>query len=129
MYVENQVCDVTQSSEVSSEVQGGEEDPELSQSQNVAGQAWSYLKRGEKPALWTIFGLLLIGLLTPIIILSVNKKESYYEISDLHAMIDGHEIHIKSSVGANRAGTKGEILEQWESEVSEYAFEHKLGKV
>ena len=129
VYVENQVCDVTQSSEVSSEVQGGEEDPELSQSQNVAGQAWSYLKRGEKPALWTIFGLLLIGLLTPIIILSVNKKESYYEISDLHAMIDGHEIHIKSSVGANRAGTKGEILEQWESEVSEYAFEHKLGKV
>ena len=131
VYLENQTClveDIVNETEVILDV---EEKGFILFSflENIVGYAGDMTRRGEKPALFTLFGLVLIGLLTPIVLWRVNHKEKYYEISDLHAFIDGHEIHIRSSVGANKGGTKGEIIEQWESDVDDYMFESVVGKV
>lgn len=96
---------------------------------NIAGNAWQFESGGAGPALFTILGLLLIGLLVPVVLWKVNSKTYVYEISDLHAIVDGHNVHIRSYVSSNKQGSKGKIVEQWAADVDNYVYEETLGKV
>ena len=96
---------------------------------NIVGWAWGGEDGFSKPLTGVITGILLLALLTPLFVWKVNHKAKRYEISDLHAIIDGHHVHIRSIVAANTPGTKAEILEQWEADVDEYVYEDRVAKV
>ena len=76
---------------------------------------------------------LVLGLLLTPLVWRVRYKSKWYEISDLHAIIDGHEIHIRSIVRSNSRGSSAVIVEEWNAHDSEFehsdAIENKIAKV
>lgn len=79
---------------------------------------------------WMILSLVLFAILVPIVLWRINSFEKDYEISDLHAEIDGHMVHIRTVARTNRRGESADVIEQWDSDVSEdFVLEERKGKV